>query len=98
MLHSAIKKGEPFARMEPGVRSSIKSELDIRYKKFVKKVHTVFDVVLADFDSTFVVEESPDVARNGLRSEIRDFVKKAEGTMNRRMTTELAKAISESSG
>ncbi|KAL9588376.1 MAG: hypothetical protein Q9203_002813 [Teloschistes exilis] len=97
MLHSAIKKGEPFARMEPGVRSSIKSELDMRYKKFVKKVHTVFDVVLADFDSTFVVEECLDVARNGLRSEIRDFVKKAESTMNGTMATELAKAISESS-
>ncbi|KAI4203912.1 MAG: hypothetical protein LQ350_001534 [Teloschistes chrysophthalmus] len=97
-LHSAIKHGELFARMEPGVRNSIKSGLDIRYGKLVRKVHTVFDVVLADFDSTFVVEEGPDVARNELRSEIRDFVKKAEGRMNGAMETELARAINESSG
>lgn len=84
--------------MEPGVRNSIKSGLDIRYGKLVRKVHTVFDVVLADFDSTFVVEEGPDVARNELRSEIRDFVKKAEGRMNGAMETELARAINESSG
>ncbi|KAL9585820.1 MAG: hypothetical protein Q9212_001298 [Teloschistes hypoglaucus] len=97
-LHSAIKHGEPFVTMEPGVRSSIKSELDIRYGKLVKKVNTVFDVVLADFDSMFVVEERPDVARNMLRSEIRDFVKKAHDTMNGTMETELARAINESSG
>lgn len=91
-------RGEPFAVIEPGVKASMKSELETRHEKLVKKVHTVFDVVLADFDSTFIVEERPDEARNVLRGEIRDFVKKAEVTMNVMMEGELARATTECSG
>ncbi|KAI4253029.1 MAG: hypothetical protein LQ352_003952 [Teloschistes flavicans] len=97
-LRTAMMRGEPFAVIEPGVKASMKSELETRHEKLVKKVHTVFDVVLADFDSTFIVEERPDEARNVLRGEIRDFVKKAEVTMNVMMEGELARATTECSG
>ncbi|KAL8735687.1 MAG: hypothetical protein Q9181_002750 [Wetmoreana brouardii] len=96
-LYSAVSKGVLFAGMEADIKTAMKIYLSQRMEKLVKKAQNVFDVVLSDFDSMFVVEERPDIDRNSLRTEIQGFVKKAEATMQGVMEEELARAISESS-
>lgn len=91
-----MSQGEPFAGMEPGVKTVIESDLDGRIAKLVKEVHAMFDIVLADFDSMFIVRERPNIHKDRLRGAMRDLVHKADATQNGPMEEHLAKAISES--
>ena len=96
MLRRAIYRGPAFAGIEPGLKTAMDHELDMRITKLVIKVQAIFDMVRADFDSMFIVHERPNVNRDNLRSAIRDFVHKAETTLNGPMEEQLAKAVSES--
>ncbi|KAL8690304.1 MAG: hypothetical protein Q9218_004224 [Villophora microphyllina] len=78
LLQYVFSQGEPFAGMEPGIKTAIESDLDARIEKLVGKVHTILDVLLSDFDSMFAVEERPNIHKKRLRAKIRAFVAQAE--------------------
>lgn len=96
MPQNTMYEGKPFAEMEPGLKSVMECDLNARIAKLIIKVQAVFDVVLSDFDSMFVVQERPNRDRDTLRNAIKDFIAKAEATLYGPMEQELAKAINES--
>ncbi|KAL8829118.1 MAG: hypothetical protein Q9170_006308 [Blastenia crenularia] len=96
MLQNAMHQGKPFAKMELGIKSVMESDLDERIRKLIKEVQAIFDSVLLDFDSMFVVRERPNANRDNLRNAVKDFVAKADATLNGPMEQELAKAIKDS--
>lgn len=92
LLEDAISKGVQFSKINPGIQTSFDDELEKQQPKFVVGVQKVFDKVLQDFDSMFVVEELPNPKRDALRYEVQRFVKNAQAEMNGPIEIEFAKA------
>lgn len=71
----------------------METEIDTRHATLLKNVQNVFDMVLADFDEMFVVEELPDPKRDAMARQIQDFVVKANQKLDGPVETEWAKAM-----
>ena len=95
LLKDAMSKGQPFV-FGPGIKKSVEEELDRRQPRILSGVQGIFDMVLADFNSTFIVEETPDPKRDLLRSQIQQFVDHARAKINGPLATELATAMADS--
>lgn len=60
--------------MYPGIKHAIEGELLKRQPIPLKNIQTVFDVILGNFDTTFVVEGIHDPKKDVLRLVIQEFV------------------------
>ncbi len=65
LLKDAMVRGEPFARLVPGLQRAIETGLT--------KLE-VFKTILQDFDRMFVVDRLPDSKRDVLKGQIKEFV------------------------
>lgn len=98
LLKDAISKGEPFNTICPGIKGAIEGEIEKRQPSFMKDVQAIFEGVIADFKSLFIIEEKPDPSRDILRSQIEEFVHQAHAKINGPIATELGTAMSDSKG
>ena len=96
MLEDAISKGEQLSNINPGIKKTIENALDKQHLKFVENVQKIFDKVVQDFDSMFVVEELPDPDRDTLRQEVQRFVKDADAQIDGKIEIEFAQATKDS--
>ena len=92
LLEDALSKGVPFSKINPGIQNSIENALEKQQPKFVEDVQKIFDKVVQDFDSMFVVEELPNPNRDALRLEVQHFVKYANAQIDGPIEVEFAKA------
>ncbi|KAL6720207.1 hypothetical protein ACLMJK_002128 [Lecanora helva] len=92
LLHDSFIRGEQYAEILPGVKQKFFTGLENLQTELLKNLNAIFDMVLADFDLLFEVEELPDPKRDVLRGEIRAFVEKARGKINGDITMEFARA------
>ena len=96
MLEDAISKGEQFSKILPGIEESFENELEKQQPTLVENVQQIFHKVVQDFDSMFVVEESPNPKRDALRQEVQRFVSRAKARIDGPIELELAKATKHS--
>ena len=96
LMNDAMSKGEPFAGFCPGIKNSIEKEIGRRQPEVLRSVQEVFNMILEDFNSTFVVEEIPDAKRDLFRSQIQQFVDLAQAKINGPLETELGTAMKDS--
>ena len=94
LLKDSIERGEPFARILPGVQQRFEAGLAKLQPELVQSLETVFDMILSDFDLMFVVEELPDPRRDVLRGQVREFVDYARSKIDGEIATEFAHATS----
>lgn len=74
----------------------MENELEKQEPKLVENVQKIFEKVVRDFDSMFVVEELPNPQRDALRQEVRRFVSHAKAQIDGPMEVEFAKATKDS--
>ena len=58
---------------------------------FCADVEAIFDMVLADFDRSFVLQETPNPKRDILGHQIREFVVNAKATLDGPVEMEFAR-------
>lgn len=93
LLEDTISKGEPFCKITPGIKKAIEDEIDKRHADLLANIQGVFDIVIDDFDSLFVVDEEPNLQRDQFRQKVQQFVELAHAKMNGPVETELATAM-----
>lgn len=96
LLEDAISKGEQFSNINPGIKKTVDNALEKQQPKFVDNVQKIFDKVVQDFDSMFVVEELPNPDRDVLRQEVQRFVRHANAQIDGPIEGEFAKATKDS--
>ena len=96
MLEDAISKGEQFSLINPGIEKSFENQLKKQQPKLVESVQKIFDKVVQDFDTMFVMDETPDPQRDALRQEVQRFVSNAKAEINGPIEVEFAKATKHS--
>ena len=79
--------------MYSGIKHAIEGELSKRQPILLKNIQTVFDTILGNFDTTFVVEEIHDAKKDVLRLVIQEFVAFARTEINESITKEYDTAI-----
>lgn len=98
LLKDAMSKGEPYNTMCPNIGEAILGEIDQQQPKLLAGAQTVFDDIIDDFKSLFIVEERPDPSRDSFKYEVQEFVRYAYEIINGPITRELAVAMAESEG
>ena len=96
LLRHTISRGAPFANMGAGVKAAIEGKIDDLRSQLLESVEKVFDMVLEDFDTMFVVEEVPNPQRDILRQQINEFVGRARAKIDGPIAQEFATAIKDS--
>ena len=96
LLEGALSKGVQFSKINPGIQRFIENALEKQQPKLVQNVQKIFDKVVQDFDSIFVVEELPNPKRDALRLEVQHFVKHANAQIDGPTEVEFAKATKDS--
>lgn len=91
-----MSKGEPFNTICPNVREALAGQIDRQQPKVLTSAQKVFDDVIDDFKSLFVVEERPDPTGDSFKREVQEFVRHANDIINGPITRELAVAMAES--
>jgi len=90
LLKDAMVRGEPFAKIMPGLQTAIETGLKMLEPELVDSVHEVFEMILLDFDRIFVVEELPNPKRDVLKGQVKDFVYHARAKIDNQIATEYA--------
>lgn len=96
LLAESISRGEPFSEITPGIKQAIEKDINERYPELIEAIHDIFDKIIEDFNSMFVVEEVPNSHRDRLRSQIRRFVEESKTKINLQVEQELAMAMKDS--
>ena len=96
LVEDALSKGVQFSKINPGIQKSIENALEKQQPQFVEDVQKIFDKVVQDFDSMFVVEELPNPKRNALRLDVQRFVSEANALIDGPIEVEFAKATKHS--
>lgn len=94
LLEHAMKVGGPYNLIGAKVKEAFDQEVTRRYPKLLKRTQNIFEAVLKDFDSMFVIEEFPSPQRDVLRRRIQEFVTQANVTINGPITIEFARMTS----
>ncbi len=92
MLKDSIKRGEPFAKIMPGIERTIDDGLKKIEPELIDSVQEVFEMVITDFDRMFVVDLLPDPKRDVLKDQVKDFVCHARAKVDNKIATEYALA------
>lgn len=96
LLENAISKDEQFSQINPGIKTSFDDALEKQQPKLIDNVQNIFNRVVPDFDSMFVVEELPNPKRDALRQEVQRFVSHARAQIDGPIEVEFAKATTDS--
>ena len=96
MLEDALSKGVQFSKINPGIQKAIENALENQQPKLVENVQKIFDKVVQDFDSMFVVEELPNPQRDALRVDVQRFVSQANAQIEGPIEVEFAKVTKDS--
>ena len=65
--------GVPFSKLTDGIKRDLEKELDSRQQTLTRKVMDIFDEMIDDFDSRFVVKEVHNPQIDELRGKVREF-------------------------
>ena len=92
IMKDSFSRGEPFARILPGIKQIIESGLTILEAELVRRVEAIFDMILSDFDLMFAIEKLPNPRRDILRGQVQVFVDHARTKIEREIAVEFAYA------
>ena len=92
LLKDSFDRGEPFAEMSTGVKTSFEAGLEKETSQLVQNQTRVFNMILSDFDLIFTVEELPDPRRDVLRDQLKEFVERSRAKIEGDIASEFARA------
>lgn len=99
LFEDAIRRGEPFDLICPGIKDAFEEQLEKHGAKLVADVQKVCKKVLQDFDLNFTpasVKEVDDPQLDELRRQLRIFIDEAKDRLRGPIVHHLALATSKS--
>ncbi len=93
MIDSELASRRPFEKIHEEVKKAFEKDLAVRKKRLVKSIEAIFNMILRDFDSQFVVVENNDPSIKELQKTLREFATEANAKINGSIQLDLARAM-----